>query len=132
MIATRQGGTPVQEPEQIAQLAADAIHDKKGMDIALLEVGDLLTITDVFVIGTGSSRTHVRSLAENVERVLSESEGRKPHRREGVDEGEWVLLDFGDVVIHLFQPEQRDYYGLERLWRDAPRLRWEEPAVSEA
>lgn len=111
---------------------ADAIHEKKGLDVELLEVGDLLAITDVFVIATGSSRTHVRSLADNVEKVLREREDRRPLRREGVNEGEWVLLDFADVVVHLFQPEQREFYGLERLWRDAPRILWEEPAVSEA
>ena len=113
-------------------MAADAIHEKKGLDVELLEVGDLLAITDVFVIASGTSRTHVRSLADNVEKVLREREELRPFRREGVNEGEWVLLDYGDLVIHLFQPEPREFYGLERLWRDAPRLVWEEPAVSEA
>jgi ribosome-associated protein len=131
MTPTRTGGTPVPDAERIARVAADAIHDKKGLDLELLEVGDLIAITDVFVIATGTSRTHVRSLAENVEKVLMEREQVKALRREGVDQGQWVLLDFGDVVVHLFQPDQRDYYGLERLWRDAPRVRWEEPAVSD-
>lgn len=122
MTPTEQGGTPVFEPEQIAQMAADAIHDKKGLDVELLDVGDLLVITDVFVIGSGTSNIHVRSLAEGVEEALADKAQRKPLRREGVEQAEWILLDYGDVVVHLFQPEQRDYYGLERLWRDAPRL----------
>lgn len=105
-------------------MAADAIDDKKGFDIELLEVGDLLAITEVFVIATGTSRTHVRSVADGVEEALSDNADRKPLRREGGEQGEWVLLDYGDVVVHLFQPEQRDYYGLERLWRDAPKLDW--------
>lgn len=131
MAGTRPGGEPVREAEQIAKMAADAISDKKGLDVALLEVGDLIVITDVFVIATGTSRTHVRAVAEHLEEVMTRHD-RKPLRREGVEQGEWVLLDFGDVVVHLFQPEQRDFYGLERLWRDAPRISWEEPAVSEA
>ena len=87
---------------------------------------------DFFVIATGTSRTHVRALADGVEEALAEEAGRKPLRREGVDQGEWILLDYGDVVVHLFQPTQRDYYGLERLWRDAPQITWEEPVPSEA
>lgn len=113
-------------------MAADAIFDKKGLDVELLDVGDILAIADVFVIATGTSRTHVRAVADGVEESLSEKAGRKPLRREGADQGEWVLLDYGDVVVHLFQPEQREYYGLERLWRDAPKVSWEEPVVSEA
>lgn len=112
-------------------MAADAIDDKKGLDVEILEVGDLLTITEVFVIATGTSRTHVRAVADGVEEALVEKAGRKPLRREGSDQGEWLLLDYGDVVIHLFQPEQRDYYGLERLWRDAPHVSWD-PVGTEA
>jgi len=132
MSATSRGGVPVYEPEQIARMAADAIHDKKGLDVELLEVGDLLGITEVFVIATGTSRIHVRAVAEGVEESLSEKAGRKPLRREGTEQAEWVLLDYGDVVVHLFQPDQRDYYGLERLWRDAPQLAWEAAVSSEA
>ena len=110
------------------RIAADALDDKKGMDIALLEVGDLLSITEFFVIVTGSSRPHVRTLAEAVDERLKEH-GRRPLRTEGASEGEWVLLDFGDFVVHVFQETPRDFYGLERLWGDAPRLAWE-PSVS--
>lgn len=132
MSGSRPGGMPVHDAEQIARMAADAIDEKKGLDVELLEVGDFLTITEVFVIATGTSRTHVRAVAEGVEESLAEKAGRKPLRREGADQGEWVLLDYGDVVVHLFQPEQRDYYGLERLWRDAPKLSWERAVVTEA
>ncbi|MFP3914757.1 MAG: ribosome silencing factor [Actinomycetota bacterium] len=122
MTGTGQGGNPVIEAEQLAQLAAGAIHDKKGLDVELLDVGDLLVITDVFVIATGTSNIHVRSLAEGVEETLADEAERKPLRREGMEQGEWILLDYGDLVVHLFQPEQREYYGLERLWLDAPRI----------
>jgi ribosome-associated protein len=104
--------------------------DKKGLDIILLDVGDLLQITEVFVIATGTSRPHVQTLAEFVEERLKDQE-RRPLRTEGMAEAEWVLLDYGDFVVHVFQPEQREYYGLERLWGDAPRIEWE-PATSEA
>lgn len=106
------------------------LEDKKGTDIALLDVGDLFQITEVFVIATGTSRPHVKTLAETVEDRLEEF-GRRPLRSEGESEAEWVLLDFGDVVVHVFQSAPRDYYGLERLWGDAPRVEWE-PAHSEA
>lgn len=129
MTVNRPGGRPVHDSEQIARMAADAIDEKKGLDVEILEVGDLLTITEVFVIATGTSRIHVRAVADGVEEHLAAEAGRKPLRREGVEQGEWVLLDYGDVVVHLFQPEQRDYYGLERLWRDAPAISWG-PAIT--
>ena len=114
----------------LARLAADAIADKKGQDIVLLEVGDLFIITEVFVIATGNSRPHVQSLADRVEEMLGEA-GRKPLRDEGRPEAEWVLLDYGDIMVHVFQPSARDFYQLERLWRDAPVVDWS-PAVSDA
>jgi ribosome-associated protein len=115
----------------LARLAADAIADKKGQDIVLLEVGDLFVITEVFVIATGTSRPHVQSLVDRVEELLKEDAGRKPLRDEGRTEAEWVLLDYGDIMVHVFQRTSRDYYDLERLWRDAPVIDWS-PAVSDA
>lgn len=127
-----QGGNPVYEANQIAQLAAEAISDKKGYDVEMLDVGDFLAITDIFVIATGNSNIHVRALAEGVEETLAEKADRKPLRREGMEQATWILLDYGDVVVHLFQPEPRDYYGLERLWRDAPRIEVESALSTEA
>lgn len=118
------------ETIDFVRIAADALDDKKGMDIALLDVGDLLSITEVFVIVTGSSRPHVRTLAEAVDEKLKEH-GRRPLRTEGAAEGEWVLLDLGDFVVHVFQETPRDFYGLERLWGDAPRIAWEPSVHSE-
>jgi ribosome-associated protein len=105
----------------MARVAADALADKKGIDITMLEVGDLLSITEYFLIATGTSRPHVQALSGAVEERLRDFH-RKPLRREGVSEAEWVLLDFGDFVVHIFQATPRDYYGLERLWGDAPRV----------
>ena len=112
-------------------MAADAIADKKGQDIVLLEVGDLFVITEVFVIATGNSRPHVQSLVDRVEELLNKEAGRKPLRDEGRPEAEWVLLDYGDIMVHVFQRSSREYYDLERLWRDAPVIDWS-PAVSDA
>ena len=78
-------------------------------------------VTDVFVIGSGTSNRHVRSLADDVEMKLRES-GERPLRREGAEYGRWVLLDYGDIVVHLFDTETRGFYDLERLWADAPRI----------
>lgn len=105
----------------MARVAADALADKKGIDITLLEVGDLLSITEYFLIATGTSRPHAQALIDAVEERLGEHD-RKALRREGVSEAEWILLDFGDFVVHVFQQTPRDYYGLERLWGDAPRV----------
>jgi len=114
----------VDDTYAIARAAADALADKKGLDIVLLDVGDLLAITEVFVIATGTSRPHVQSLADNMVEKLKDG-GRRPLRDEGRSEAEWVLLDYGDFVVHVFQDEQRQFYGLERLWGDARRLEWE-------
>ncbi len=113
------------------RIAADALDDKKGTEISLLDVGDLLSITEVFLIVTGNSRPHVRTLADAVDEKLKEH-GRRPLRTEGGSDAEWVLLDYGDFVVHVFQPEPRDFYGLERLWGDAPRLAWEPSVHSES
>lgn len=90
----------------------------------MLEVRDLIVITDYFVIASGATDRQVRTIADEVEKVLAERD-LKPVRREGEREGRWVLLDFVDVVVHVFVDEDRRYYELERLWKDAPRVGWE-------
>ena len=124
--ATPSRATPTADQGAIASalLAADALDDKKALDITLLDVGDLLQITEVFVLASGTSRRHVLSLGEEVADRIREEEGRKPLRVEGFEEGDWVLLDFGDLVVHVFQEQPRDFYDLERLWGDAPRIAW--------
>lgn len=116
----------------MARVAADAIAAKKGTDIVLLDVEEVFHLSDVFVIASGTSRPHVQTLAEHVEEKLAEEFDAKPLRVEGASEAEWVLLDYGDVIVHLFQPAPRDFYSLERLWGDSTRIRWEEPAQTES
>jgi ribosome-associated protein len=112
----------------MAVAAARAAAAKQGSDIVILDVRDLIGITDYFLIAGGSTDRQVRALAEEIERVLK-SEGQRPVRREGEREGQWVLLDYVDLVAHLFRDEERTYYDLERLWADAPRVDWEAPAA---
>jgi ribosome-associated protein len=116
----------------MARVAADAIFNKKGLDIVLLDVEKVFFLSDVFVIATGTSRPHVQALAEHVEERLGESMGIKPIRVEGVTEGEWVLLDYGDIIVHLFQAEPRGFYSLERLWGDSEPIDWVQPLVAES
>ena len=105
-------------------LAASAASSKKAIDPVVLEVGDVLGITDYFVITSGSNPRQVRTIAEEVERQISEAGGPKPLRTEGLDDLRWVLLDYGDFVVHVFLDDARHYYELERLWSDVPRVAW--------
>ncbi|MBE0475545.1 MAG: ribosome silencing factor [Coriobacteriia bacterium] len=110
------------EPREVARLAAEAAADKKARDVVALDVGDLLVVTDYFVLATGATDRQVRTIAEEVEKRLKERAGVRAIGREGEREARWVLLDFVDVVVHVFQPGERDFYRLDRLWSDAPRL----------
>lgn len=108
--------------QRLAIIAAEAASDKKASDIVAIDVAELLVVTDYFVICTGTSDIQVRAIAEAVEEQLERHAGVSAIGREGVDEARWVLLDFGDVVVHVFQPAEREFYRLERLWAEAPRL----------
>ena len=114
---------------ELARAAADALYAKNATDVVLLDVEKAFFLSDVFVIATGSSSTNVQALADHVEEKLKESHQVKPLRVEGRTQAEWVLVDFGDIIVHVFQAAARDFYSLERLWGDAPRIKWEEPAV---
>lgn len=115
--------SPKATPEAIeaARMAATAIAAKKGEDITIMDLSALLVVTDIFLLASGTSGRHVKTLVEDAEEALRALD-RKPLRREGTDHGKWVLLDYGDVVIHVFDKETRAYYELERLWADAPRI----------
>jgi ribosome-associated protein len=106
-------------------IAARAAADKKADDILVLDVGDIIAITDVFVITSGSNTRQVRTICDEVEAALTREGGGKPRSVEGLDDASWVLLDYADLVVHVFLQETRDYYALERLWTDAPRIAWE-------
>lgn len=109
------------ETRNRALRAAGAASSKKAEDILILEVGNLIGITDYFVICSGRNERQVATIVEEVERQLAAA-GIKPHKREGEHEARWVLLDYLDFVVHVFHAEDREFYELERLWRDAPQV----------
>ena len=117
----------VTEPRDVAVAAARAAASKQGQHIVVLDVHELIAITDFFVIVSGSSERQVTTIAEEVSKELK---GRKLKslRREGDAGARWVLLDFGDVVVHVFHEEEREFYRLENLWRDAPVVEWDSEA----
>ena len=104
---------------ELSLAAAQAAADKLASDILLLDVSEKLVITDVFLLASAPSDRQVMAVVDEVEDRLREL-GTKPVRREGEKEGRWVLLDFGDIVVHVQHQEERVYYALERLWKDCP------------
>lgn len=113
--------TATDQARQMAETAAHAAADKKASDIVVLDVSEQLVITDVFVIASAPNERQVGAIVDSIEEKLRKA-GHKPVRREGAREGRWVLLDFVDVVVHVQHDEERTFYGLERLWKDCPRL----------
>lgn len=112
------------DPRRWAVAAARAAASKTDEDTTVLEVGPVLGIVGSFVITAGRNGRQVRALAEEVEKQVTEAGGPKPVRIEGLDALEWVLMDYGDFVVHVFHVEARKFYDLERLWRDVPRIAW--------
>ena len=106
---------------EITNLAVRALDSKKGRSIKALRTGDLTTLADYFVICTGSSNTQIKALSEAVEMALAEA-GEQPHHVEGHRSGTWVLMDYSCVIVHIFTEETRQFYDLERLWRDAEEV----------
>lgn len=106
---------------EAAVAAIAAADDKKAVDPALLEVADVLGLVDLFVIVSGTSERHVKAVADEIELQLKRDHDRPVLRREGTPESGWVLLDYGDVVVHVFKGDDREVFDLERLWSDVPR-----------
>lgn len=106
---------------KIAKIAAQAAHDKKAENIAILDVSDHLVITDIFLIASAANDRQVAAIVDAIEAALDEIDV-DPIRREGEREGKWVLLDYFEMVVHIQQAEERSLYDLERLWRDCPHI----------
>lgn len=111
-------------PEE-AMVSAAAADEKLGRDTVVLAMGELLGVVDAFVITSGRNVRQVRTLVEEVERRVKASSGRSPLGVEGLRDAGWVLMDYGDFVVHVFLDETRDYYDLEHLWSGAPRVHWQ-------
>ena len=108
---------------------ARAAAKKTDGSTVILDVGDVLSITGWFVITSGTSNRQVRAIAEGIEEDVVAAGGPKPVRVEGLDDGTWVLVDYGDVIVHIFDDETRAFYDLERLWRDVPVLDWQSESI---
>lgn len=104
-----------------ALLAADAAESKLAGNVIVLDLQEHTPVTDFFVIASGTTRVQIRAIIDAIEEALKEAGTPRP-RAEGRDDGRWVLLDFGDVVVHVMNPREREYYNLERLWGDTPIL----------
>ena len=108
--------------KEVAAIAAKALDSKLGKDISLIEITDVSTLADYFLICTGTSNTHVKTLCDSVEEAVTDEMGEALLHREGHRGGTWVLLDFGCLVVHVFTNETREFYDLERLWNDAKEI----------
>lgn len=108
-------------PREIAEAAVKTLDAKQAKEVKLLHTTDLTVLADYFIICTATSSTHVKTLTDEVDKALSEL-GEPPLRREGYRGGGWILLDFGCVIVHIFQQEMREFYNLEHLWSDAEEI----------
>ncbi|MGF1671108.1 MAG: ribosome silencing factor [Balneolaceae bacterium] len=104
----------------------DALLEKKAKNVVLLDVSQLTTLTDYFVVCHGTSDTQIKALADNVEDQTRIKVGEKPWKKEGMDSRRWIILDFINIVVHIFNEEKREYYGIERMWNDAVRTEIED------
>jgi len=108
----------INEPNVLVQLAVEAAEGKKALDITVLNIGEVSVVADYFIICSSRSTVHARAIADAIEENLQQHGADQP-RREGFKTAQWLLLDYGSVVIHIFQEEQRHFYNLEHLWGDA-------------
>jgi ribosome-associated protein len=107
-----------------AGIAAHAADDKKGEEIVVLDVGEILSIAEAFVFVSAPNTRLVRTIVDEVELALKLTDEESPRSVEGLDDATWVLMDYGDVIVHVFLSETRAFYDLDRLWADAPRVEW--------
>jgi len=116
------------ESSQLANKITDLIFNKKGYDVRILDLRKLTTITDYFVICSGDSDTQVKAIADEVDKEMRD-EGIRPWHTEGYQALNWILIDFVDVVVHIFKKETREFYNLEKLWGDAPMTEVTDPLL---
>lgn len=120
--ADSQAGNVEDTSQNLAFTIAQAADDRKGADIRLLNVADVSYIADYFVVITGFSSVQVRAIANSIEDAVEEQWQRLPRRVEGQTEGNWILMDYGDVIVHIFLPKEREFYGLEAFWGHAEQI----------
>ena len=115
----------IEQSREMAKLACEALADKKGEDIRVIDIAGISVLADYFIIANGTNESQVRALVDNVEEELAKA-GYEVKQREGYGLGSWVLLDFGDIIVHVFDRENRVFYDLERIWRDGKQVDPEE------
>jgi ribosome-associated protein len=108
-------------PEELAHAIAQLASDRKAIDLVELQVRDVLGYTDYFIVATGNTERQVKAIHDAIHRGLKDDHGILPRRVEGLTESRWVLMDYLDVVVHIFTPEAREYYRLEQLWGEVPK-----------
>lgn len=123
-------GSPTINAEDIARIAAQAAADKKAEDIVILDLRTISSFTDFFLICSGASEPQLRAIASSIEDRLRQDHASRPAHVEGYPLSQWVVMDYTDVVIHIFHQDIREFYALEELWGDAPRLELEEAPES--
>lgn len=112
------------QANEMARLAVEALEDKKAVDVRILDIGRISTLADYFIIASGTNRNQVQAMADNIEESLGKA-GYHAKQTEGYQNANWILIDYGDVVIHLFDEENRLFYDLERIWRDGQEIKKE-------
>ena len=116
--------TPQSDALRIAKFAAQAADEKQATDVTVLDVGEILAITDLFVVASAGNKRQVRTICDAITDAVRRETGRSPLSSEGVTEQQWILIDYGSVVIHVFDDETRRFYEIERLYRDVPAVSW--------
>ena len=111
----------MENSKKILKMAFDALEDKKGEDVQILEITEITMLADYFIITNGNNPSQIQSLVDNVEEAL-EKEGMFTKRVEGKKDSGWVLMDYGDIVVHIFSKEDREFYDLERIWKDGKNI----------
>lgn len=101
-----------------AKIAVEALKDKKAQDLRILDITNVTVIADYFIIASGSNRNQVQAMADNVEEMLGKQAGMSPRQVEGYRDANWILMDYNDIIIHIFSEENRIFYDIERIWRD--------------
>ncbi len=109
------------DSQRLAELAAEACDDRKARDIQLIRIEDVSSLTDWMVLAEGLSDVQVRAIVKSVEDRINHEAQRNPLRREGINEAKWALLDYGEMIVHILQPKEREYYNLESFWSNGER-----------
>lgn len=115
----------MQESKKMARIAVQALEDKKAEDLTILDISGVSVIADYFIIASGNNRNQVQAMADNAEEALGRA-GYEPKQIEGYQSASWILMDYKDIILHIFSEEDRSFYDLERIWRDGKQISKEE------